>query len=401
MLEIIFLSCTLYTNQVLRMLIHADKNQGDRNKHQETRKENAESNRFASLVDQRPQAVLQAKLQAIADKSPKVKQLQASENLAERTPLPSSLVTSHKTNIAAQQGLPKFESTSTTHSTLQLKKSQVAGNGALAYHQSLANGRAKWNLLNAQLDQYFSKDSNLLIEHIKAKRAEFDARWNTYYKTKYIEKDGAIEAHTRGVKAQNEPNPHKLPYFNKLHPKTNTIEAVAVYAEKDEARDTDHGLKSSEIMWQQYLSVIMNQYRYQSKELAMQKMKEIERSQISQVTTPATRLVVEFAYPDGEQWINKHGLQNGVNKKWFPYQEEFFAILGTQNVMPTVWLLIDHMDELNGKTISSIDTITEGEIIAVNLNTDWRNEWENSKFYLGTDLESQWENSKTNLIPKM
>lgn len=384
------------------MLIHADKNQGDRNKHQETRKENPGSNRFASLVDQRPQAVLQAKLQMIADKHSKVKQLQTIENLAERTPFHSPLVTSHKTNIAAQQGLPKFESTSTTHSTLQLKKSQVAGNGALAYHQSLANGRAKWNRLNAQLDQYFSRDSNLLVEYLREKRAEFDAKWSTYYKTKYLERDGAIEAHTRGVKAQNEdPNPHKLPYFNKLHPKTNTIEAVAVYADKDEARDTGHRLNSSEIMWQQYLSVVMNQYRFQSKELAIQKMQEIENSQISQVTTPATRLVVEFAYPDDQRWLNKFGGPNGVDKKWFPNQEEFFAILGTQNVVPTVWLLMDHMDELNGKTITSIETITDGEIIVVHLGPDWRSEWENSKLYLGTDLESQWENSKTTLVPKI
>lgn len=302
-------------------------------------------------------------------------------------------------------------------SGIQRKKSQPDDNseGAAkrfeaqseAYAKSLANGRAKWGLLQSQLARYGSDRRDALITELNEKRAGYARTWSEHYQTKFIDKDGGVEAHTKGVKdLDSGPQTDKLPYFNKPDPESNTIEAVANYAEKDEARAAGLGLSNSEVLWRQYLDAARRQYRFNAENRAQKKVGELERLQRSQVTTPVTKQVVNLAYPDGESWNNwetKPALAL-TNRAWQPEQEEFKAILGTQNVLPAVWLLMDHMDELGGKTIASIET-RDKEIIVAEFGPDpgakdMEDEWERGKADIPTPLAADWEQSTVNVVPR-
>jgi len=52
-----------------------------------------------------------------------------------------------------------------------------------------------------------------------------------------------------------------------------------------------------------------------------------------------------MAYDDWKNWV--------AEKKWIPKSSEFNAILGTPNAISSVYLLIDHLDQIE-KTIDSI-----------------------------------------------
>jgi hypothetical protein len=276
-----------------------------------------------------------------------------------------------------------------------------------AYARSLANGRTKWALLQGQLARYGSDRREALVTELNEKRAGYARTWNEHYPTKYINKDGGVEAHTRGVKdLESGPQTDKLPYFNKPDPESNTIEAVANYAEKDEAAAAGLGLRNSEVLWRQYLDVARQHYRVNAENRAQKKVGELERMQRSQVTTPVTRQVVNFAYPDGESWNNweTRPALALTNRVWQSDQEEFKAILGTQNVLPALWLLMDHMDELGGKTIASIATRDE-EIIVAEFGPDpgakdMEDEWARNKVDLPTSLSAQWEQHQVKVVPR-
>ena len=293
-----------------------------------------------------------------------------------------------------------------TKELLQQKKSGPDGSGVQerkrfdqqkeVYYKSLANGKKKWRLLQNQLARFSSKQREELITELKIKREDFTQKWQNHYQTKRIAKDKSVESHTKGVMNKEEgPQTDKLPYFNKSHMESNTIEAVANYAEKDEARNGGVGLNNSEILWRQYMDVARKQYFFNANKRTQKKMADLDRLQRSQVSTPSTKQVVHFAYPDNKSWKYQ-------DKIWKSTEEEFKAILGTENVVPTVWLLMDHMDELNGKTIESIETRDKDIIIAqFAIDTgalDLEGEWERNEVKLAAQIEQDWESSKMKLI---
>jgi hypothetical protein len=64
-----------------------------------------------------------------------------------------------------------------------------------------------------------------------------------------------------------------------------------------------------------------------------------------------TREAVYIALPDGASWMKL-----GQKHEWVPGQDEFYAILGTENGIGSMFMLKDHLHEMQ-KTISKISVL--------------------------------------------
>ena len=85
-----------------------------------------------------------------------------------------------------------------------------------------------------------------------------------------------------------------------------------------------------------------------------EKMKELSNVVRKTLQNPIVQKVVYFCYPNGQYWNSE--------MHWTPQDEEFYALLGTPNVAAAIFILIDHMDELGGKTIERIETTADQNI---------------------------------------
>jgi hypothetical protein len=133
------------------------------------------------------------------------------------------------------------------------------------------------------------------------------------------------------------------PYQNAFDFGTGAVHAPHEYATKDAARLAGVGLKNSEVIWQQYQMTVQG----------VNSPAPISKFVSTDVVNEPTKAVLLIAYDDDvAPW---HG-----QREWGPKDPEFKALLGTPNVGAAAYMLIDHMDEMGGMTISRIRAVANG-----------------------------------------
>ena len=229
----------------------------------------------------------------------------------------------------------------------------------MAYNESLQKGRHNWANLHVSLMRY-QNDRQGLVNELTQKRAEYQRRWQEEYQTSFgktNEGGRLVSTYGRVDEAQAAHGRSKgKGYNNTMFPELNTISAEGNYANDDPARDANRGINNSEILWQQYLMTVraQNSIFENQEERTTAKMKELSKVIRKNLQNGRVQKVVYFCYPDGQKWNSE--------MHWTPNNEEFFALLGTPNVAAEVFLLIDHVDELGGKTIRRIETTADQTI---------------------------------------
>lgn len=86
------------------------------------------------------------------------------------------------------------------------------------------------------------------------------------------------------------------------------------------------------------------------------------------IRTTSTKGIMELAGlpdDDDDDLSDDDDIDESFDKEWpgikyVPGQDEFQALLGTPHGKGIVWMLVDHPDELDGKTIESITMFTAG-----------------------------------------
>lgn len=160
------------------------------------------------------------------------------------------------------------------------------------------------------------------------------------------------------------------PYSNEVNFEDNSITALHNYAEQDRARQKDvekkgkkrykpRGLPNSEILWQQYKLAAKSQPEIHKDSKAEDLIKGLSIVKRRQVQNTATQMTILFALPN-----NKTDLT--AAHTWDAESEEFLALLGTPNCSGVTFLLADHVDELEGKSITEIELL--GDDRDVNLD---------------------------------
>lgn len=229
------------------------------------------------------------------------------------------------------------------------------------YEASLRKGTQLWEQLNDAREDY-GLSPNTVTSTLQAKRAIYEERFREHYATRVSGLGGGVyETSTSGfVEKDPDAQPKSNVYNNKMDLTTGTMHAVHDYATKDKARkhDAKHkgqpgyeeiGLPNSEVMWQQYLAVARSQFWYDKENRARALMGKLSRFVVNQAVNPTTQQVVFMAYPNGSTtWFDP--------MTWDPSQDEFKAILGTPNVAPAVFMMLDHVDEIGARTILEILT---------------------------------------------
>jgi hypothetical protein len=239
------------------------------------------------------------------------------------------------------------------------------------YNESLIKGRGLWNKLEAERTTLASDPSGLSTT-LSAVRADYDRRYKNHYLSSVTrdEAEGTYITHSSSyLTPQERPEkPKETIFHSRIILPSNTLEIVHHYADRDAARIRDAqeagkpleerdqgyqriGLASSEILWRQFLDVARDQFILRKDARARALATQIASVVVMQSVNVRTGQVVFVAYPDGEIWKTH-------DRTWTPEatEEEFKAILGTPNVAPAIYLLLDHLDEIGDRSIASITT---------------------------------------------
>ena len=322
-------------------------------------------------MDHRPETLVQQKLYQMANKDaalmlpvqnkPAIKQkelLQGKYQITQRkktAPHEGFATGGHHALIPTHPALGLLE----RGSPQEVKDQRIFDIVEIEYIRSVKKGRRNWANLHASLMRYYNHQEELVNE-LETKRAQYQLRWQQQYQTKLIKGIGeGILASTHGKLDKNEVSadgPASRGYKNTMYLQSNTISAEANYANDDPARLADRGINNSEILWQQYLMAVRtkNNIYENAESRTTEKMKELSNVVRKNLQNPIVQKVVYFCYPNGQYWNSE--------MHWTPQDEEFYALLGTPNVAAAIFLLIDHMDELGGKTIERIETTADQNI---------------------------------------
>lgn len=233
------------------------------------------------------------------------------------------------------------------------------------YNEMVAKGSGYWDMLQDANNKYQGKGKEELVKKLAAKRKTYDARFAKNYVTKTREigdyKNQALYSSGLAFEGGTVDPEKDIPYDNSADFNDNSITALHNYAERDMAREADkklggskdyetRGLPNSEILWQQYKAAAENQFWFYKQSRAQELVKAlsiIKRRQVQPISTLAT---VMFALPDNK-------LNFDLAHSWLAGTEEFKALLGTPNCSGAAFLLADHIDELDNKSITEIELL--------------------------------------------
>lgn len=210
------------------------------------------------------------------------------------------------------------------------------------YKEFVQKGRGYWGTLQAAIAAYGGNEQQAFLGKQQTKRQDYDQRFERDYDFTLGE-----DYSTSFVNSKN--NPTQLPYTNAVH---SDEESHSITAKKNYARDdkADPRLPNSEIIWQQYKKTRQAFGGGSNEDLA--KLTDITRDNVVNIDTLITVFMV---YPNGETAKDN-------SKNWQPGTDEFFALLGTENLRGSPHLLADHLDQIR-KTISHISTLGNQIII--------------------------------------
>ncbi len=323
------------------------------------------------IIDHRPETLVQRKLYQMANHyADRSLPIQKKSALKEEELLQGKFKITQRKKTAPHEGFETggHHALIHTHPALGLlergspqdvKDRRIFDIVEIEYIKSVKKGRLNWANLHASLMRYQNHREELVYE-LETKRAQYQLRWQQQYQTKLTKGIGeGVLASTHGRLVKDEvtaDGPASRGYNNTMYPESNTISAEANYANDDPARLADRGINNSEILWQQYLMAVRTKNNiYEDPESrTTEKMKELSNLVRKNLQNPVVQKVVYFCYPNGQYW--------NFEMHWTPHDEEFYALLGTPNVAAAIFLLIDHMDELGGKTIERIETTADQNI---------------------------------------
>jgi hypothetical protein len=234
------------------------------------------------------------------------------------------------------------------------------------YDTSLAKGRGYWNKLKTAVANYEAEDNGEFLKEQAAKHADYDSKFeknyvsntrNHWWYTENVNIGSSGLAEEGGKVEANK----DVPYTNSVSFEDNSISANHNYAERDMARVQDakkkgeegyepRGLPNSEILWQQYKLAAKNQFWFWKDSRAKELMKGLSAIKRRQVQNTATQMTGLFALPDDKTDLK-------TNYAWQAESEEFLAMLGTPNCSGAAFLLADHVDDLDGKSITEIELL--------------------------------------------
>ena len=233
------------------------------------------------------------------------------------------------------------------------------------YDENLNKGTRYWNTLNNALDSFEAEDNSEFLEAQNKKHADYDLKFNENYVSNIgsDQDSNGVNVGSNGLASDGDQiDPGKdVPYSNLLDFEDNSISANHNYAERDMAREQDvkmkdvqgyrkRGLPNSEILWQQYKHAAKSQFWFFKESRAKSLMKGLSTIKRRQVQNTATQMTILFALPDGKTNLE-------ATHAWQAESEEFLAMLGTPNCSGAAFLLTDHVDELDGKSITEIKSL--------------------------------------------
>ena len=216
------------------------------------------------------------------------------------------------------------------------------------YDDALEKGRELWDKVQDALSGVGSAGDH----------DRYEQSWQEYYRSIAIERDSDIDVRTRGfadvgkaVVPDREEDPKSFPYQNIYNPRTGEIYASRNYKKRLDRAPKDSKLPNSEMLWRQYgmASEIMYPGDPSTISAAYQRLKKITRSS---VVNSQTKIVTAMCYEDGETG----------EKTWTKQDEEFYALLGTENVKSAAYMIIDHAATMGNKTILNITTRLSGSL---------------------------------------
>jgi hypothetical protein len=234
------------------------------------------------------------------------------------------------------------------------------------YDTNLVKGRGYWDKLKKAVANFKAEDNGEFLKEQAAKHADYDSKFEKNYASNtrnhwwYTENVGIGSSGLAEEGSQVEAN-KDVPYTNSVSFEDNSISANHNYAERDMARVEDvkkkgekgyepRGLPNSEILWQQYKLAAKNQFWFWKDSRAKELMEGLSAIKRRQVQNTATQMTGLFALPD-----DKTDLKTAY--AWQAESEEFLAMLGTPNCSGAAFLLADHVDDLNGKSITEIELL--------------------------------------------
>lgn len=241
------------------------------------------------------------------------------------------------------------------------KRRQVWTNLQETYEACRIKGAGLWQQLNQKVEEvrrgFFGKQR--LEKGLKEKRKEkgYSRTYKEHYLSKYIPVDdepGVYTTQSGGF--VDGPQGVNYSYTNILDTEKGKITAWSNYGNKDPARDRDKdvgagdgekiGLPNSELIWEAYSEAARNSAGLFKGRHVKKSQKKLDAFKCIQVSNVTTHKVVYMAYDDGEDWE--------TDKTFHPGTDEFNALLGTANGARAAFILLNHMDEVDWKTIRDI-----------------------------------------------
>ena len=234
-----------------------------------------------------------------------------------------------------------------------------------SYNENLVKGTRYWNKLQDSIASFRAEDNAEFLQNQDTKHTDYDSKFAKNYvsKTSRIGNSKNVDIDSSGLGFDGDKvAPEKdIPYHNNTNFEDNSISGIHNYAERDMAREADvnlggaedyekRGLPNSEILWQQYKMAAKAQFWIKKDSKAKELMKGLSAIKRRQVQPPSTLMTVLFSLPD-----DKTDLE--ASHTWQAENEEFLALLGTPNCSGVAFLLADHVDELDGKSITEIELL--------------------------------------------
>jgi hypothetical protein len=231
-----------------------------------------------------------------------------------------------------------------------------------SYNESLAKGTEYWNKLKTATANFKGENSEQFLQILSSKRDTYDEKFEKNYETKlqHNESKKFKEITTSGLGYEGDKVDPKadIPYTNRADFRDNSLHAIHNYAERDNAREADdmmggdkdyenRGLHNSEILWQQYKQAAKSQFWLKKDTKAAELMKGLKTIHRRQVQPRQTLMTILFALPDDKMDLK-------ASYTWEADSEEFLALCGTPNVSGILFMLADHIDQLDKIIITEI-----------------------------------------------
>ncbi len=244
-----------------------------------------------------------------------------------------------------------------------------------AYNRNLDRGTRYWNNLNNTIDHYNADDNKGFLKTQKKQHSDYDKKFKKNYinKLERVPDSEDIEVSSTGLAKKGDKGyvGKATPYSNSVNFEDNSITASHNYATQDRARQKDEenkgkkrykprGLPNSEILWQQYKTGAKEQSKIHKESKAEDLIKGLSTVKRRQVQNPSTLQTILFALPDGKDDFK-------AAHAWRAAGEEFKAMLGTPNCSGAAFLLADHVDELEGKSITEIELLGDDQDVNLDI----------------------------------